>query len=215
MVDFTDTELEILFEIKHETSFEDIAKKLDVATVTLTNYMNKIYAKTADVINYNGFRKYAKLRDVLQSDECKKILPFEKSAKFLKKENTENVVKLKPVKNKQVAYSNRLTSREKEVLFSLVKTVNYNTTAEELCITVVTLKTHVATIFSKLQINSFPELIKYYYTNLDKKIEKAEISKLRKKYEIEILSHKNSIADIETKIKVLEELEKEFANEKV
>lgn len=215
MVDFTDTELEILFEIKHETSFEDIAKKLDVATVTLTNYMNKIYAKTADIINYNGFRKYAKLRDVLQSDDCKKILPFEKSAKFLKKENAENVVELKPVKNKQVVYSNKLTNREKEVLFSLVKTLNYSTTAEELCITQTTLKTHVATIFSKLQLSSFPELIKYYYTNLDKKIEKSEISKLRNKYEIEILSHQNAIADIEKKIKVLDELEKEFANEKV
>lgn len=215
MVDFTDTELEILFEIKHQTSFENIAKKLDVATVTLTNYMNKIYAKTADIINYNGFRKYAKLRDVLQSDDCKKILPFEKSAKFLKKENAENVVELKPVKNKQVVYSNKLTNREKEVLFSLVKTLNYSTTSEELCITQATLKTHVATIFSKLQINSFPELIKYYYTNLDKKIEKTEISKLRRKYEVEILSHQNSIADIEKKMKVLEELETEFVNEKV
>jgi DNA-binding CsgD family transcriptional regulator len=220
MIDFNQTELQILFEIKRETSFEDIAKKLSVATVTLTNYMQKIYAKTADVINYSGFRKYVKLRDVLQSEDGKKIFPFEEYAKFLKKdlkkdnEEKENVIELKPKKNEDKKYSNRLTKREKEVLFSLIKTVNYSETAKELCLSPTTLKTHTTTIFSKLQVNSFPELVKYFYTKLDKKVEFVEISKLRRKYEVEIFSHKNSIAEIETKIKVLDELEKEFINEK-
>ena len=100
------------------------------------------------------------------------------------------------------------------MLFSLIKTVNYSETAKELCLSPTTLKTHTTTIFSKLQVNSFPELVKYFYTKLDKKVEFVEISKLRRKYEVEIFSHKNSITEIETKIKVLDELEKEFINEK-
>lgn len=218
MIDFDQTELQILFEIKRETSFEDIAKKLSIATVTLTNYMKNIYNKTADVISYSGFRKYAKLKDVLQSEDGKKIFPFEEYAKFLKKDNSndekENVIELKPKTNEDKKYSNSLTKREKEVLFSLIKTVNYAETAKELCLSLTTLKTHTTTIFSKLQVNSFPELVKYFYTKLDKKVEFVEISKLRRKYEVEIFSHKNSIVEIETKIKVLDELEKEFINEK-
>lgn len=217
MIDFNQTELQILFEVKRETSFEDIAKKLSVATVTLTNYMKNIYDKTADVINYSGFRKYAKLRDVLQSEDGKKIFPFEEYAKFLKKDlkkDNDEKVELKPKTNEDKKYSNRLTKREKEVLFSLIKTVNYSETAKELCISAKTLKTHILNVFSKLQVNSFPELVKYFYTKLDKKVEFAEISKLRRKYEVEIFSHKSSIAEIETKIKVLDELEKEFINEK-
>ena len=139
-----------------------------------------------------------------------------KTKEDLKKDNEEkeNVIELKPKKNEDKKYSNRLTKREKEVLFSLIKTVNYSETAKELCLSPTTLKTHTTTIFSKLQVNSFPELVKYFYTKLDKKVEFVEISKLRRKYEVEIFSHKNSITEIETKIKVLDELEKEFINEK-
>lgn len=55
-----------------------------------------------------------------------------------------------------------LTLRENQVLDLLAKGKSYPTIADEMCVSLNTIKTHVKKIYEKLQVNSREELIKKY-----------------------------------------------------
>lgn len=104
-----------------------------------------------------------------------------------------------------------LTDREWEVLRSLVRTVKYEESAKELIISETTLKTHVNAIFSKLQVNSFAELIKYYFTKIFPVQSAAELVYWQSKCEKKESDKENiSCSDFATEEKMPEIAIKEF-----
>ncbi len=70
---FTSRERKILIEIKKDSTYEDIARMLDISTSAMAFHLSNIYAKTQNYINYPNFKKFAKLRDFLQGDDCYKV----------------------------------------------------------------------------------------------------------------------------------------------
>lgn len=62
-----------------------------------------------------------------------------------------------------------LTKREKEIYKFFVKNVGISRTkaAKKLCVSFHTVKTHLMSIYSKLNIHSIPELVQHYYMNKD------------------------------------------------
>lgn len=277
---FNSKETKILIAIKNGITYEDIARTLDITNSTMAYHLMNIYNKTQNHINYPDFKKFAKLRDVLQGDDCYKVfnayftatvekeqkrtktvsnpvfaeikkelanislpsvseatevkeqpkeapkeepteppIKAEKTAKLAEseeckecekaEERQENILVFK--KPRMRGINDELTEREQEVLHSLLETTNYKASAEKLCITETTLRTHVNNIFAKWQINSLPAMIKKFYT--DKNTAPArieEVSELRRKYERKIFDLKISIAETEAKIRVLKDLEKEI-----
>lgn len=69
-----------------------------------------------------------------------------------------------------------LTCREKEVLKDILVTLNIKDTAENLYISLATMKTHLRNIYLKLDVHNMAELVKYIYTLKINELKKQNLS---------------------------------------
>lgn len=220
MIEFTKMEKLILAAVKKGTSYEEIATKLNISLPTIKVHLSNIYSKTAEVIEYRDFRKFIKLREYLQSSEGSKLIDSAPTvSQQPEEEKRTELTQDKQIKTDVEKCVNSLTNQERAIFHSLAKTANYEKTAKAFFISLSTLKSHVNSIFQKLYVNSLPELIKIYYTQIynSKILENTDISQvsdLRNKYMDKLSKLQSEISNIKIKISVLDDLKKQIINEK-
>ena len=202
-MNFTDVEKKLLEHTALGMDMNQILEKMNYSTGTLYAYFCKIYAKTKDVCPYRSLKnKFIDLQEFLQTNEGKKFL-------------IKNGVKIEESTSKTSSVSAQdLTEKEKLVYEKLVNGKSYEDVAREEYLSLATIKTHVAAIFQKLNVNSLPELIVDYYHNKAKSAQQPDIKttpadvvkveNLQKKYDSEIGVRNEKIQNLKSEIKTIQ-----------
>lgn len=202
-MNFTDVEKKLLEYTAQGMDMSQILEKMCYSTATLYVYFCNIYAKTKDICPYRSLKnKFIDLQEFLQTDKGKEFL-------------IKNGVKIEESTNETSSVpAEDLTEKEKLVYEKLVNGKSYENVAREECLSLATIKTHVAAIFQKLNVNSLPELIVDYYQNKTKAAQQpdiktaptnvAKVENLQKKYDSEIGACNEKIQNLKSEIKTIQ-----------
>ena len=204
---FTNLERQIITAVAQGKSKSDILAEKITTAKCLNNTLTRIYANLQDVVQFRTERnKYEELAKYLKENSTN-FLFFETENKNKEFETIKENDYVHTIDNFQ-KNKESLTNRELEILEMIVVTPFYKTVANRLCIELSTLKTHIDNIFGKFHVVCLAELVAVYYQyGAQKKEFSVDFSQLRNKYLEEIENSKQKIAEIETKIKLLNEFE--------